>query len=77
MKISSDGHVGIGTGNVPGDVEPAAPLEVKSTTGGVILPRLTTTEMNAVSSPTNGEMIYNTTLNKFYGYANGVWVALH
>jgi hypothetical protein len=28
-------------------------------------------------SPQNGDMIYNTTDNKFMGYANGAWVALH
>lgn len=28
-------------------------------------------------SPTNGDMIYNTTVNKFVGYANGAWVELH
>jgi hypothetical protein len=71
MTIDSDGKVGIGT------VSPSAPLEVASTTGGVIMPRMTTTQMNAISSPTDGEMIYNTTENKFYGRANGAWTALH
>ena len=28
-------------------------------------------------SPANGDMIYNTTVNKFVGYANGAWVELH
>jgi len=51
--------------------------EISSTTGGVILPRMTTTQMNAISSPANGEMIYNTTASKFYGYADGAWVAIH
>jgi len=41
------------------------------------MPRMTTTQKNAISSPTNGEMVYDTSLNKFYGYANGSWVALH
>lgn len=71
MRIDSSGNVGIG------DPSPSAPLTVTSTTGGVLLPRMTTTQMNAISSPANGEMIYNTTANKFYGYAGGAWVALH
>jgi hypothetical protein len=70
MHITSSGNVGIGTAT------PAAPLEVQSTAGGILFPRMTTTQMNAISSPTDGEMIYNTSSGKFAGY-NGSWVALH
>jgi hypothetical protein len=71
LVVGINGNVGIG------ETVPSAPLTVTSTTGGVLMPRMTTTQMNAISSPANGEMIYNTTANKFYGYASGAWVALH
>lgn len=40
------------------------------------LAQLTTTERNAIAAQ-NGDMIYNTSTNKFQGYANGTWVDLH
>lgn len=52
-------------------------VEVSSTTGGMVMPRMTTTQRNAIASPANGEMVYDTDLNKFYGYANNAWTALH
>ena len=64
------GNVGIGT------IAPAAPLEVSSTAGGLIMPRMTTAQMNAISAPSNGEMIYNTSSGKFAGYEAGAWQPL-
>jgi hypothetical protein len=70
VVFNSGGNFGINT------TTPSAPLEVSSTTGGVIIPRMNTTERTAISA-SNGEMVYDTDLNKFYGYAGGAWVALH
>ena len=36
----------------------------------------TNTERDNLTA-TNGDTIYNTTTNKFQGYANGAWVDLH
>ena len=58
-----------------------AAMELRA--GGVILPRVTTAEMNAIPSPENGELLYNVSSGKFCGYAgsegqnNGVWTVLH
>jgi hypothetical protein len=36
----------------------------------------TTTQRNALS-PSNGDVVYNSTTHKFQGYANGGWVDFH
>jgi len=51
----------------------AALVEFTSTTQGVLLPRMTTTQRDAISSPPDGLLIYNTTDNRFQGRAAGAW----
>jgi len=72
LAVRDDSRVGIGTNSV----DSGATLEVDGTTGGILLPRLTTTQRDALT-PVNGLMIYNTTTSKFQGYAGGAWVDLH
>lgn len=50
-------------------------LELRTTTGALLLPRLTTTQRDALT-PTNGMLIYNSTTGKFQGYESGAWVNL-
>jgi hypothetical protein len=63
----TSGNVGIGT------TSPQGALDVNSTTGAFIVPRMTTTQRDALT-PVNGMIIYNTTTNQFNFYENGAWV---
>jgi hypothetical protein len=49
----------------------SAALEIKSTTQGLLLPRLTTTQRDAINTPLVGLLIYNSTAGKMQGYTEG------
>jgi hypothetical protein len=72
LATTSGGAVGIGLTSI----DSSALLHMSSTTKGLLMPRLTTTQMNAIGTPANGLMIYNTTASQLYVYSGGVWTAL-
>jgi hypothetical protein len=43
---------------------------------GISVPKLTTDQRDSIQDVEDGVIIYNTTLNKFQGRENGVWVNL-
>ncbi len=51
-------------------------LNLNTTTDGFGLPRLTTTQMNAIAFPTEGMLIRNTTEGKIYQFNGTVWEPL-
>ena len=61
------GSVGIGTAS------PQAILDISSTTDGVLIPRLTTTQILALSTPATGLTLYNTSFNKLCVYNGTAW----
>jgi hypothetical protein len=46
-----------------GNPDSSAALEIASTTKGLLVPRMTTTQINAIAGPAAGLVVYNTTLN--------------
>jgi hypothetical protein len=68
-----DGSLTLGDTNL----DASAVLDISSTTQGVLFPRMTTTQRNAITSPADGLVVYNTTDNKLQVRAAGVWVNLH
>jgi hypothetical protein len=69
MRIDSSGNVGIGT-NSP---SASAILDAQSTTKGVRMPNMTTTQKNAIASPAAGLMVFDTTLSKLCVYTGSAW----
>ncbi len=61
--------VGIGTTNP----NSSALLDITSTTKGLLMPRMTTAQRNAIVSPADGLLIYNTTTEELNQRQNGAW----
>jgi hypothetical protein len=72
FKISF-AQVGISNTSITPDA--SSILELRSTTAGFLLPRMTTTQRDAISSPASGLVIYNTTTNQLNFYS-GSWQIL-
>ena len=64
-------QIGIGT-STPNS---SAKLDVNSTTKGVLFPRMTNSQMLAISKPVTGLQIYNTNANCMYYYDGQAWVS--
>jgi len=56
---NSGTNIGVGTGTP----DASAIIDISSTTKGALIPRLTTSEQNAIASPATGLIIYNTDCN--------------
>jgi len=69
----STGSAGIGT-TVP---NASSILEIKSTTQGLLIPRMTGAQRNSIASPATGLMIYQTNGTPgFYYYDGSAWTAV-
>jgi hypothetical protein len=56
--------------------DPSSILEMRTTTKGMLIPRMTEAERDLISSPANGLMAYNTSTNQFNFYDGINWIAL-
>jgi hypothetical protein len=76
VRIRADNNSWFNGGNVGiGTASPATSsiLELSTTTGALLLTRMTTTQRDALTA-VNGMIIYNITNNVIEGYENGSWV---
>ena len=69
FTIDSSGNAGFGTSAPNAN----AILDVSRTTKAFMPPRMTTTQKNAISSPTAGMVVYDSTLSKLAVYTGSAW----
>jgi hypothetical protein len=62
----NDGSIGVGTS----DINSSALLDINSNNKGVLVPRMTTIQRNAITSTVNGLLVYDTDYSSFF-YYNG------
>ncbi|NTW31437.1 MAG: hypothetical protein HGB12_02205 [Bacteroidetes bacterium] len=72
MKISKTGSIGIGTPNPAS----SAILDISSTTKGLRMPNMTTSQRNLISAPVTGLQIYNTDCNEVNYYNGSCWISM-
>jgi hypothetical protein len=71
VSIETYAQQGIGTTNP----NASSILDVTSTSKGVLVPRMTNTQMSNISNPVAGLQVYNTTFNNIYTYNGSAWIS--
>jgi hypothetical protein len=71
-SLFAQNSVGIGTA-IPNT---SAVLDISSTSKGLLTPRMSTVQRNAISTPAKGLLVYDTDLNALYHYNGNVWTAV-
>jgi len=68
-RITNSGNVGIGATSI----DASAKFQIDSTTQGALLPRMTTTQRDAIASPATGLSIFNTSTSQPEYYSGTAW----
>jgi hypothetical protein len=62
-----------GTGSAPDN---SSMLDVQSTSSGILIPRMTTSQRNQISSPAEGLLVYDQDIKAFMFYDGSFWTKL-
>ena len=63
----------VGVNNTGATPDPSSILDIASSDKGVLVPRLLSTERNAISNAAEGLLVYDTDESSFYYYTNSAW----
>lgn len=66
---SLNAQVSIGTDSP----SPGSALQIDSTTGALVPPRVTTAQMSAIQQPLEGSIVYNSTESALFLFSSGLW----
>ena len=78
MALFTGLNAQIKIGDNPQNISQGSLLELESTSRALTLPRMTTVQMQAIPSPLNGMIIFNTDSNCIYLYkSNNVWASVN
>jgi uncharacterized protein (TIGR02145 family) len=67
---------GVSVNTTGATADNSAILDLSSTSQGMLLPRISTAQRNAITSPATSLLIFNITTNCFESYVNGSWYSV-
>ena len=67
------GNAQVGINNTGNEPDASAMLDVVSTDKGMLTPRMSTEQREAIANPADGLIVYDTTTSTFWYYDNGEW----
>ena len=70
--MTDDGN-GVSINNTSAVAHTSSMLDITSTTKGLLIPRMTTAQRNAIVAPATGLMVYDTNLNGVWFYNGSAW----
>lgn len=76
QDIGTASAVQFGSLTLGGALDSSSILSLTSTTKGFLPPKMTTTQRNAISSPTDGLVVFDSTLAQLYLRTGGTWTPL-
>jgi hypothetical protein len=73
LVIDNNGNAYFGASTTYPTINTSAQLQIDSSTKGFLAPRMTTTQKNAIGTPAQGLMVFDTTLVKLCVYSGTAW----
>ncbi len=68
-SLTTFGQIGVDNSSP----HPSSVLDLSSTEGGLLVPRMSTQQRDAIESPANSLLVFDTSVNKYFYYDNNKW----